>query len=104
MKGKMELNGFGGFTVNLSNHTRLTTQSHDFECDGLDSKSPIEAPRWRNVCGATNLSHRNLGFENRGKRKRLTQRRSPKPLRELPKHPQFLVVGFKILIIAFYCL
>jgi hypothetical protein len=40
MKGKVELNGFGGSAVNLPNRTHLTTQSHDFECDGLDSESP----------------------------------------------------------------
>jgi hypothetical protein len=112
MKGKMELNGFKGFAVKsldspLFNYNNLTILS----AKGSIPNPPTEASRWRNVCGDANLSHRNQGFENRGKRKRLPQRRFPKPPRELLKRSRFLTVGFKlltvefeILTVAFYCL
>jgi hypothetical protein len=96
-KGGAKLYGFGGFAIDslelhLFNYDDLTI----LIAKGSILKPPTEVPRWRSVCVAANSSHQNLGFENRGKRKCLPRCRFPKPPRELPKHPRFLAVGFKI--------
>jgi hypothetical protein len=82
--------------LSLLNRTWLTEMISQFSvrkaCFWIP---PTKAPRWRGACVVAKPSHRNLGVENRGKRKRLPQRQFPRLPRKLPKHPRFFTVEFK---------
>jgi hypothetical protein len=72
----------------------------------LDSESPQQKPLDGEALALiANLSQRNLGIENRGKRKRLPRRRCPRVSLEIPELPLggcFLPLSLKFLTVGFY--
>jgi hypothetical protein len=72
----------------------------------LDSESPQQKPLDGEALALiANLSQRNSGIENRGKRKRLPRRRCPRVSLEIPELPLggcFLPLSLKFLTVGFY--